>query len=39
VVFRWRLEEPHVSFFSHEWRTPQPVSIKRLEKAWVQLNQ
>ena len=27
-----------VSFFAQELRTPQPVSIKRLEKAWGQLN-
>ncbi|MFO1262409.1 MAG: ATP-dependent RNA helicase HrpA [Rhodoferax sp.] len=35
--FRWLLEELRVSFFAQELRTPQPVSIKRLEKAWVQL--
>jgi len=26
-----------VSFFAQELRTPQPVSIKRLDKAWSQL--
>jgi ATP-dependent helicase HrpA len=26
-----------VSFFAQELRTPQPVSVKRLEKAWTQL--
>jgi len=26
-----------VSFFAQELRTPQPVSIKRLEKAWLQM--
>ena len=36
--FRWLLEELRVSFFAQELRTPQPVSIKRLEKAWSQLN-
>ena len=36
--FRWLLEELRVSFFAQELRTPQPVSIKRLEKAWLQLN-
>ena len=36
--FRWLLEELRVSFFAQELRTPQPVSIKRLEKAWQQLN-
>jgi ATP-dependent helicase HrpA len=35
--FRWLLEELRVSFFAQELRTPQPVSVKRLEKAWVQL--
>lgn len=36
--FRWLLEELRVSFFAQELRTPQPVSIKRLDKVWVQLN-
>ena len=36
--FRWLLEELRVSFFAQELRTPQPVSLKRLEKAWQQLN-
>jgi ATP-dependent helicase HrpA len=35
--FRWLLEELRVSFFAQELRTPQPVSVKRLEKAWGQL--
>jgi ATP-dependent helicase HrpA len=35
--FRWLLEELRVSFFAQELRTPQPVSVKRLEKAWMQL--
>jgi len=34
---RWLLEELRVSFFAQELRTPQPVSIKRIEKAWSQL--
>jgi ATP-dependent helicase HrpA len=38
LEFRWLLEELRVSFFAQELRTPQPVSIKRLEKAWGQLN-
>ena len=38
LEFRWLLEELRVSFFAQELRTPQPVSIKRLEKAWAQLN-
>ena len=36
--FRWLVEELRVSFFAQELRTPQPVSIKRLEKVWQQLN-
>jgi ATP-dependent helicase HrpA len=36
--FRWLLEELRVSFFAQELRTPQPVSVKRLDKAWVQLS-
>jgi ATP-dependent helicase HrpA len=35
--FRWLLEELRVSSFAQELRTPQPVSVKRLEKAWAQL--
>jgi ATP-dependent helicase HrpA len=34
---RWLLEELRVSFFAQELRTPQPVSIKRLDKVWAQL--
>jgi ATP-dependent helicase HrpA len=30
--FRWLLEELRVSFFAQELRTPQPVSVKRLEQ-------
>jgi ATP-dependent helicase HrpA len=36
--FRWLLEELRVSFFAQELKTPQPVSSKRMEKAWQQLN-
>jgi ATP-dependent helicase HrpA len=35
--FRWLLEELRVSFFAQELRTPQPVSVKRLDKAWAQV--
>ncbi len=35
---RWLLEELRVSFFAQELRTPQPVSVKRLDKLWNQLN-
>ena len=36
--FRWLLEELRVSFFAQELRTPQPVSVKRLDKVWAQLS-
>ena len=39
MEFRWLLEELRVSFFAQELRTPQPVSVKRLEKVWGQLTQ
>jgi len=35
--FRWLLEELRISLFAQELRTPQPVSVKRLEKAWAQI--
>lgn len=37
--FRWQLEELRVSLFAQELKTPLPVSVKRLEKAWQQLGQ
>ena len=36
--YRWLLEELRVSFFAQELRTPQPVSVKRIDKAWQQLS-
>ena len=36
--YRWLIEELRVSFFAQELRTPQPVSVKRLDKAWAQLS-
>ena len=38
IEYRWLLEELRVSFFAQELRTPQPVSVKRLDKAWEQLS-
>ena len=38
LEFRWLLEELRVSFFAQELRTPQPVSVKRLDKTWQQIN-
>jgi len=37
--FRWLLEELRISLFAQELRTPQPVSVKRLEKVWAQIGQ
>ena len=34
---RWLLEELRVGLFAQELRTPQPVSVKRLDKVWAQL--
>lgn len=33
--FRWMLEELRVSIFAQELRTPMPISVKRLERAWA----
>jgi ATP-dependent helicase HrpA len=35
--FRWMLEELRVALFAQELRTPAPVSVKRLQKAWAAL--
>ncbi|VTU28317.1 ATP-dependent RNA helicase HrpB [Variovorax sp. PBL-E5] len=35
---RWLLEELRVSLFAQELRTPQPVSVKRLDKLWALLS-
>jgi ATP-dependent helicase HrpA len=35
--YRWLLEELRVSLFAQELRTPQPVSSKRLDKVWAQI--
>ncbi len=35
--YRWLLEELRVSLFAQELRTPQPVSVKRLDKAWARV--
>ena len=36
--FRWQLEELRVSLYAQELRTPQPVSVKRLQKVWDQMS-
>ncbi|THU02891.1 ATP-dependent RNA helicase HrpA [Lampropedia puyangensis] len=35
--YRWLLEELRISFFAQQLRTPQPVSVKRLDKVWAQV--
>ena len=35
--YRWMLQELRVSFFAQELRTPYPVSVRRLDKVWAQL--
>ncbi|MCB1977476.1 MAG: DUF3418 domain-containing protein, partial [Nitrosomonas sp.] len=35
--FRWQIEELRISLFSQELKTPQPVSVKRLEKLWEKI--
>jgi ATP-dependent helicase HrpA len=37
-AYRWLIEELRVSLFAQELKTPFPVSIKRLEKTWQDLN-
>jgi ATP-dependent helicase HrpA len=37
-AFRWQIEELKVSLFAQELRTPEPVSYKRLERAWTELS-
>jgi len=37
VQYRWLLEELKVSLFAQELKTPFPVSYKRLEKVWAEL--
>jgi ATP-dependent helicase HrpA len=35
--FRWMLEELRIALFAQELRTPAPMSVKRLQKAWAAL--
>jgi ATP-dependent helicase HrpA len=37
-AYRWLIEELKVSLFAQELKTVQPVSYKRLEKAWAELS-
>ena len=36
--YRWLLEELRVGLFAQELRTPQPVSAKRLDRVWAQID-
>lgn len=36
--FRWLLQELRVALFAQELRTPMPVSVKRLQKAWAAMS-
>jgi ATP-dependent helicase HrpA len=36
-AFRWLLEELSVSLFAQELKTPFPVSLKRVDRAWADL--
>ena len=38
IEYRWLVEELRVSLFAQELRTPMPVSVKRLGKAWEELD-
>lgn len=35
--FRWKIEELRVSLFAQELKTPYPISLKRLEKEWIEI--
>ncbi len=35
--YRWLIEELRVSLFAQELKTPFPISIKRLEKTWIDM--
>ena len=39
AAFRWMIEELRVSLFAQELKTPYPVSVKRLNKEFLLLNQ
>jgi len=36
--YRWLIEELRVSLFAQELKTPFPVSAKRLDKIWEEMN-
>ncbi|MBR6027182.1 MAG: ATP-dependent RNA helicase HrpA [Neisseriaceae bacterium] len=38
LEFRWKIEELRVSLFAQELKTPYLISLKRLEKEWIEIN-
>jgi ATP-dependent helicase HrpA len=38
LEYRWLIEELRVSLFAQELKTSQPVSVKRLDKKWQDIN-
>jgi ATP-dependent helicase HrpA len=38
INFRWSLEELRVSLFAQQLKTRYPISLKRLDKKWLTLN-
>jgi ATP-dependent RNA helicase HrpA len=38
VEYKWLLEELRISLFAQEIKTIQPVSVKRLQKKWSEIN-
>ncbi|MFZ4501715.1 MAG: ATP-dependent RNA helicase HrpA [Burkholderiaceae bacterium] len=39
LEFRWMLEELRVAVFAQELKTPVPVSVKRLQRSWANLQE
>jgi len=39
VEYRWLLEELRLSLFAQELKTIQPISVKRLDKLWLEINE
>jgi ATP-dependent helicase HrpA len=37
AAFRWQIEELRISLFAQELKTPHPVSAKRLQKLWEEI--
>ena len=37
IDFQWALQELRVSLFAQELKTSYPISIKRMDKRWMEL--